>query len=223
MSEDRFSGWQRYRLVVLVGVLVGLVVYAYGGALLAKVRYQPQEGDVLFQSLPNPPGLDLVDAIEGASGSPYSHCGVVVEKEGEWYVLEGMVPVVQETPLSKWIGRGRGKFTVYRLKSELRVRIGAWIAEMREEMGKAYDFRYRMEDDAIYCSELPFDGWKRLTGEEMGKVVELGELNWEPYRAVIAEIEGTDELPLQRKMITPKNLARSEQLEFVLANGLKRE
>lgn len=188
--------------------------------MAAKVRYEPVEGDVLFQSLPSGPGLDVVDAIEGATDSPYSHCGVVVNKKGKWFVLEAMVPTVQEVPLSAWIKRGRGKFDVYRLKEEWRIMIPAWIKEMRRKMGLPYDFRYRMEDDEIYCSELPFDAWKKLTGADMGKIVKLGDLKWQKYRQVILDIEGSEEVPVERKMITPRDLAAATQLELVLKNGL---
>lgn len=198
-----------------------LAIWSCSQSVATKIKYAPQEGDVLFQSLPDTPGLDIIDAIEGATESPFSHCGVMVKKEDGWYVLEAMVPTVQETPYLRWLQRGGGKFAAYRLKKEEhRAKIPAWITEMRKRMGKPYDFRYRMSDEAIYCSELPFDGWKSLTGEEMGTVVTLGELKWQKYRKVIEAIEGTTEIPVERKMITPRDLAKAPQLESVFRNGL---
>ncbi len=44
--------------------------------------YTVHEGDILFQPLPHG---QLVDAIEGVSLSLYSHCGIVVRKNDEWY------------------------------------------------------------------------------------------------------------------------------------------
>ncbi|MGJ8723502.1 MAG: YiiX/YebB-like N1pC/P60 family cysteine hydrolase [Roseibacillus sp.] len=197
-----------------------MAIWSCGWAVAGKIRYEPVEGDVLFQSLPNGPGLDVVDAIEGATESPYSHCGVVVNKKGKWYVLEAMVPTVQEVPYERWIKRSQGKFAAYRLKEHWRIMIPAWIKEMRRKMGKPYDFRYRMEDDEIYCSELPFDAWKKLTGADMGKIVKLGDLKWQKYRQVILDIEGSEKVPVEREMITPRDLAAAEQLELVLKNGL---
>ena len=83
-------------------------------------------------------------------------------------------------------------------------------------MGLPYDFRYRMSDEAIYCSELPFDAWKELTGEDMGQLVKLGDLKWQKYRGVIERVEGTSEIPVDRVMITPRDLAKAPQLELVV-------
>lgn len=210
----------RLRVMGLLIVAGSLLLWSCGFAVAAKVHYQPVEGDLLFQSLPSPPGLDLVDAIEGATESPYSHCGVVVIQGGQWFVLEGMEPKVKETPLNEWLARGRGRFTAFRLKESLRSKIPAWIAEMRMKKGLPYDFRYRMSDEAIYCSELPYDAWLKLTGESMGELVKLGDLKWQKYRKVIEAIEGTSEMPLDRIMITPRDLAKAPQLELVLENGL---
>lgn len=214
------SNLARFRVGLLLAVLSLFAVWSCGWSVAAKVRYSPVEGDVLFQSLPDPPGLDIVDAIEGSTGSPYSHCGVVVKKEGKIYVLEAMVPRVKETPFEEWIKRGQGKFDAYRLRAEHRAHIPDWILGMRTRLGIRYDYRYRMSDEAIYCSELPYDAWKELTGQEMGQVVKLGDLKWQKYREVILAVEGGAKVPLDRLMITPRDLAAAPQLELVLSNGL---
>ncbi|MBK1834231.1 YiiX/YebB-like N1pC/P60 family cysteine hydrolase [Roseibacillus ishigakijimensis] len=213
----------RLRLVGLLVLLLALSIWRWGYALLAGVVYQPEVGDLLFQSLPNPPGQDIVDAIEGCTNSDFSHCGVVVKKGKDWYVLEGMVPTVQEIPLRKWLLRGKGRFAAYRLQKEKRAHIPAWIESMREQLGLVYDFRYRMSDEEIYCSELPYDGWLAVTGEEMGQVRKLGDLPWQPYREVILKVEGSDTVPVEREMITPRDLAAAPQLELVVAHGVQRD
>jgi len=177
--------------------------------------YLPREGDVVFQALPNPPGLDLVDAIEGSTASPYSHCGMVCYRNGTWKVIEAIGPV-QETPLSQWISRGRDKQVwAYRLRENERSHIPAMLTAMRNDLGKPYDIHYRFDDQAIYCSELIWRGWKAATGKELGKPVKLGELNWQPYRQVIEAIEGAGNLPLDREMITPRDLAAAPELQQV--------
>lgn len=181
----------------------------------ARATYQPVEGDVLFQSLPNPPGLDLVDAIEGSTGSPYSHCGMVFLEDGGWQVIEAIGPV-KITPLDNYIARGRGnKFWAYRLDVAARKHVPAALATMKQDLGKPYDPRYRFDDEAIYCSELIWRGWKAATGKELGTAVTLGSLNWQPYQAVIEAIEGPGNLPLDRKMITPRDLAKAKELTRV--------
>lgn len=177
--------------------------------------YSPQEGDVLFQSLPDLPGLDLVDAIEGSTGSPYSHCGMVFRDGPDWKVIEAIGPV-KETPLDDFVARGRKRaFWAYRPKEELQKSVPAALAAMKLDLGKPYDVHYRFDDEAIYCSELIRRGWKTATGENLGETVTLGSLNWQPYRTVIEAIEGTGKLPLDREMITPRDLARAPQLRQV--------
>ena len=188
---------------------------AFGQLKKAGAVYQPQEGDIVFQSCPNPPGLDLVDAIEGSTGSPYSHCGMVFQRSGAWMVIEAIGPV-QEIPLSHWIDRGRGKKVwAYRLDEALRKHVPKALVAMRRDIGKPYDPHYRFDDQAIYCSELLWRGWKSCTGKGLGTPVKLGDLKWQPYRKVIEAIEGQGTLPLEREMITPRDLAAAKELKRV--------
>lgn len=177
--------------------------------------YEPAEGDILFQSLPNDPGMDLVDAIEGSTDSPYSHCGMVFRENGDWWVIEAIGPV-KVTQLQDYIDRGRDdKLWAYRFDEKKRKHIPAALAAMKEDLGKPYDARYRFDSEAIYCSELIFRGWKAATGEDLGKVVTLGSLKWEKYKPVIEAIEGQGNLPLDRQMITPRDLAKASGLKLV--------
>ena len=186
-----------------------------GGKPKSGAAYQPEDGDILFQSLPNPAGMDLVDAIEGSTNSPYSHCGMVFKEGGEWKVIEAIGPV-KITPLKSYVARGRGgKVWAYRLDETNRRHVPAALAEMRRDLGKPYDPRYRFDDEAIYCSELIWRGWKSASGKELGKAVTLGSLNWEPYQPVIEAIEGRGNLPLDREMITPRDMAKAKELSLV--------
>lgn len=192
-------------------LLCALLVFLTG-RILAAPAYTPMEGDVVFQSLPNPPGIDLIDTIEGATGSVYSHCGMVLQHEGRWCVIEAIGPV-QIIPLEQWRDRGRGrKMWVYRVTEPNRAHIPAALKAMKEDLGKPYDIRYRLDAEAIYCSELIYRGWKAAAGTDMGKTVKLRELNWQPYRSVIVRIERSQDIPLDREIITPRDLALAPQL-----------
>lgn len=197
--------------------ILALALSSCGTAGKSKrgAAYQPAEGDILFQSLPNPDGMDLVDAIEGATDSPYSHCGMVFQEGGEWKVIEAIGPV-KITPLKSYVARGReGKLWAYRLDESDRKHVPAALAAMLKDLGKPYDPRYRFDDEAIYWSELIWRGWKAATGKEIGKAVTLGSLNWKPYQPVIEAIEGQGNLPLDREMITPRDLAKAKELTRV--------
>lgn len=191
-------------------ILPVLLFVFLAGCSNIPADYLPQEGDIVFQSLPQTP---LVRAIEGVTLSRYSHCGIVARDGRSWVVIEAIGPV-KETPLSDWIGRGRAKMVdVYRMEAELAPKIPEIIRRARAYAGRPYDIRYRFDDERIYCSELIYKAVKQATGIEMGKVERLGDLNWQEHEAYIRSIEGY--VPLDREMITPKALSQAKQLTHV--------
>jgi uncharacterized protein YycO len=171
-------------------------------------KYKAENGDLIFQSLPL---QDLVLAIEGLSESPYSHCGIVVDREGEWFVLEAIGPV-KYTPLYEWVQRGREEsFAVYRLKDNTGVK--PFITAAENYLGKPYDVRYRMDEEKIYCSELIYKAYFQAVGIKLGELKALGEMPWQEYTKTIRKYE-QGEPPLERLMITPANLAKAKELEL---------
>jgi hypothetical protein len=132
-------------------------------------------------------------------------------------VLEAVGPV-KETPLGAWTARGRGgHYEVYRFKEKYQPKVPAILAGSARYLGRPYDIHYRFNDKAIYCSELVYEGFKSATGEELGQVQKLGELNWKPHTKFIKAIENGD-VPLDRAMITPVALTRAPQLSLVFSN-----
>lgn len=201
----------------LLAVLLIALVTAGGAAAQVPGGYTPREGDVIFQSFPHSP---LTDAIETATDSPFSHCGLVVREKKGFAVLEAIGPVTP-TPLAQWIARGRdGGFAVYRLKPEHAGKIAPLVAAARRYQGRPYDIRYRFDDERIYCSELIYKAYRDATGgEELGEVRRLGDLKWQPVEDFIRKIEGGG-LPLEREMITPRDLSEAVQLEPVLVHQI---
>lgn len=174
--------------------------------------YTPKEGDLVFQSLLHIP---IIDAIEGCTHSPYSHCGIVVMRDDGWHVLEAIGPV-KVTELQRWTRQGRGNaFAVCRLKPAFQPHVPGMIAAAEKFIGLPYDIQYEMDDGKIYCSELIYKGFKAASGQRLGNTVKLGELDWKPHEQVIRTIAG-DPVPLNREMITPRDLAKAEQLDTVL-------
>ena len=202
-------------------LLISSIAYAwtYGSAYLAYWKYTPEEGDIIFQSLPRSP---LVNAIEGVTESPYSHCGIVSREDDRWIVYEAL-DGVEASPLDQFIFRGRSQgFAVYRLKPEYSVHIQPTIEHVQEFLGRPYDIRYRMDDEYIYCSELIFKAYKMATGRSLGKLVRMGDMNWRPFEPTIRHFE-QGPVPLEREMITPKHLAQAEQLILVTAFSINAE
>lgn len=217
MTRGSASVLAAIRKSALLLLVIALALIGAGCTLLAKVPkgYEPREGDVVFQSLPR---LDLVVMIEGATHSPYSHCGVVAREDGRWVVIEAMDPVTT-TPLGMFAARGReGMFDVYRPQARYDARMTAFVDAAKTFVGRPYDFRFRMDDEKIYCSELVYKAFQTATGEPLGKLVKVSDLDWKPHEKTIRKYEGGP-APLDREMITPRDLAKAEQLELVFRDG----
>ena len=199
----------------LATCLVAALALPLGALAEPPAAYAPREGDVIFQSLPRNP---LVDAIEGATGSPFSHCGIVHRARAGWVVIEAIGPV-KETPFAEWIAQGRrGRCAAFRLHARYQARIPAFVRAAQSYAGRPYDIHYDLDDKAIYCSELVWKAFRRATGEALGRLQTLGQLQWQPYADVIREIEDGD-LPLGRRMITPRGLSEARQLRRVYPEG----
>ena len=199
--------------LIAIPLLIVLCMSLLEGPRLANyLAYEPVEGDVIFQSLPR---SELADAIEGATKSPWSHCGIVAKDEhGRWIVYEAMNGV-EATPLRQFVYRSRdGQYAVHRWQPQYESKVAAVLQQVRTQLGKPYDLRYRMDDEKIYCSELIYKAFRQVTGEAPGKLVALGDLNWGPYQRFIEQLEGGD-VPLEREMITPRDLAAAPQLALV--------
>ncbi len=125
------------------------------------------------------------------------------------------------SPLREFIFRGRNQgFAVYRFRQEFQKDVPATIKQVKTFLGRPYDARYRMDDEAIYCSELIYKAYKTATGQQLGQLVKLGDLNWSPYQETIKYYEAGP-VPLNREMITPKEMAQASQLELVFAHAMK--
>jgi hypothetical protein len=205
----------------LLGVLCAAAFgWRWWSTQAACLRYEPAEGDVIFQSLPHGP---IVWAIEGVTRSPYSHCGIVAKQDGRWIVYEAYEEV-SATPLRTFLFRGRGGgFAVYRLRSPYREHIPRTLECCTAYLGRPYDIRYRLDDEAIYCSELVYKAYRDAThGQQLGRLVRFGDMNWRPYETLIEQVEG-GAVPVDREMITPVDLAKAPQLEPVFSYQLRVE
>ena len=209
----------KIRLALMVAVLAVLAfvyreqtvfLYSRLPVIYHYLAYTPREGDVVFQSLPD---SGLVDAIEGVTHSPYSHCGVVLRNDkGQWVVLESIVNV-HETPLLLWELRGRGGgFDVYRLDPKYDSLQPKFKAALLGYIGRSYDYDYDMsKGTGVYCSSVIYLAFAQASGEKLGKLERLRDLDWKPYEEFIKS-EQSGLLPLDRLMITPASLAAAERL-----------
>jgi hypothetical protein len=139
--------------------------------------------------------------------------------KNQWVVIESIFNV-HETPLFLWMLRGRGAhFAAYRLDAQHAPLVPEFKKDLRAYRGHPYDFNYDMTNDqAVYCSDLVYLAFAKASGEKMGKLEKLGDLDWKPFEHFI-QSEQDGKLPLDRVMITPASLAAAPQLHEAFRAG----
>src|SRR5215470_16166957 len=102
------------------------------------------DGDIVFQESRSSQSL----AIQLATHSPYSHMGIVLARNGRWYVYEATGPV-QFTPFDVWTRRGRGGHFVVKRLRRTDLLTGPAIDRMRDEAkrfaGRPYDWTFEWD------------------------------------------------------------------------------
>jgi uncharacterized protein YycO len=182
-------------------------------------RQTIQNGDIIFQISRSGQSR----AIQEATKSKYSHCGIIYLVNGEQFVFEA-VQQVKLTPLDEWIARGEnGHYVVKRLKDADQVLTAAVLKKMKAEgerfMGKNYDLTFEWNDDKIYCSELVWKIYKRAAGIEVGKLEKLSDfdLSSQEVKKKIKERYGSA-IPKDEIVISPASVYSSNQLIEVISD-----
>ncbi len=178
-----------------------------------------QNGDLIFQTTLS----GQSKAIQLATNSKYSHCGIIFIDNDEYYVFEAIQPV-KSTQLDKWIARGKdGHYVIKRLKNADQVLNSETLKKMKQEgekfKGKNYDLTFEWSDDKIYCSELIWKIYQRATGIEIGQLQKLGDfdLTSEEVKEKLKERYG-DNIATDEIVISPIAIFNSELLKTVKSN-----
>lgn len=178
-----------------------------------------RNGDLIFQTSLSRQSK----AIQLATHSEFSHCGLIYKDGDNYFVFEAIQPVKQ-TPLDKWIARGQGgHFVIKRLKNADQVLTPETLKKMKNVgdsfKGKDYDVYFDWSDDKIYCSELIWKIYKRATGLEIGKLEKLRDfdLTEEAVQQKMKERYGSN-IPLDEEVISPVSIFNSNLLATVKSN-----
>jgi uncharacterized protein YycO len=214
-------------LAVLVGLWAKLKIFEPNRGLeSAKAEVENlvgqdeiRNGDLIFQTSLS----SQSKAIQLATHSMYSHCGIIYQDGQDFYVFEAVQPV-KRTALDKWIARGQdGKYVIKRLKNADQVLTPAALTKMKQVgdqfSGKNYDLTFEWSDDKIYCSELIWKIYQRATGIEIGTLQKLSDfdLTHESVREKMRERYG-DKIPTEEIVISPAAIFDSELLTTVKSN-----
>lgn len=174
------------------------------------------EGDLIFQTSLSAQSK----AIQLATQSKYSHCGIIFKDKNGYYVLEA-ISQVKRTPLAQWIARGQGKnFVVKRLKNADQVLNPVMLVKMKSEgqqlTGRAYDLTFEWSDTQIYCSELIWKIYERSTGLRIGKLEKLRDfdLSNDIVKKKMKARYG-NRVPMNETVISPVSIFNSKLLKTV--------
>jgi uncharacterized protein YycO len=221
-------------------IILALLGIAISGGVYAKRKFYDQKhqpenaktevnqlsdnneiknGDIIFQTSLS----GQSKAIQLATKSKYSHCGLIYKVGNEFYVFEAVQPV-KLTPLDKWIARGKdAKYVIKRLKNADQVLTPSTLIKMKKVGDqfnqKNYDLTFEWSDDKIYCSELIWKIYQRATGIEIGKLEKLGDfdLTNKLVKQKMKERYG-DKIPMDEIVISPAAIFDSELLTTVKSN-----
>lgn len=217
------------QIAKFLSVLLMGAAFAPGSAVAMGRFADWQTGDLIFQESTSP----QASAIRVATDSRYTHMGVIRRSDDGLYVIEA-ARTVTETPLGEFIARGvGGHYSVYRVRGLTDDLAEAAITKMQAYYGRPYDIYFRMNEDAIYCSELPFHAFKAL-GVEIGHVERLGELaidttegraiflsRWQNHPDCMAngvDREGCWGLIQKQEIITPVAIADDDNVDLVFTS-----
>jgi len=174
-----------------------------------------KEGDIIFQTSLS----QQSQAIQLATHSKFSHCGIVIKKDNWFYVLEAVEPV-KLTEVDEWIDRGKDKrYEVKRLKN---------IDSISEEnisnakkfglslLGKHYDANFNWNNNEIYCSELVWKIYDKI-GIQLSKPKHLKDfdLSNNIVKNKLKERYGK-KIPYDELVVSPEDIYDSDRLESAM-------
>lgn len=127
----------------------------------------PKEGDIVFiwsKSRQSP-------FITYATGSLFTHCGIIVEKNNELYVLEASSQV-KLTPYKQFLENARWNYY-----ERIRVIANDVEIDYKKYLGKKYDIQFDFNNDKMYCSELVYLIYKDQFNIELCEPKQIKEYN----------------------------------------------
>ncbi len=200
---------------MLLAAAIGLVVTGLQapGGWVAQLR----EGDIIFQTSRSAQSV----AVQRATGSRYSHMGIVLSRRGRPCIFEA-ISTVRCTRVSTWVARGqRGHFVVKRLRRADQIlgpaasrRLGAIAAGFE---GRPYDAAFRWSDEGLYCSELVWKIYDRALGVTLTALRRVGDFNLrDPVVREKARERYGRTLPVDEPAVEPSDIFDSTELVVVI-------
>jgi uncharacterized protein YycO len=214
---NRFS----QKVFIIIAILISASAYFAYSIIGNEILNQEElhEGDIIFQISKS----GQSKAIQIATHSKYSHCGVLTLVNGKWQVIEASNHV-KITALDEWINNGEnGKFVIKRLKQSDKILDGEAIHKMKKVgtdfLNTPYDFEFDWSNSKMYCSELVYKIFKNSIDIEIGTLRTLKDfdLSSEIVQETMRSRYGKN-IPYNETVISPADIFESEKLETIIEN-----
>lgn len=129
--------------IVLLLMMVFLICFIVDGHCS---RTDFKEGDIIFQTSKS----EQSKYISIITQSRLTHCGIIIEKNNGFYVLEAS-NVIKLTPINEFINKGVNNAYWIKRIIDQPVKI-----KYRNLLGRKYDSRFKWNNNLYYCSELVY-------------------------------------------------------------------
>jgi uncharacterized protein YycO len=176
-------------------------------------------GDIILQSSFG----NQSDLISIVTQSPFTHCGIILNQNGNLSVIEanGSVRLV---PFKDWVTNGKdSKYVVMRFKNlpDMNSKENVSRSKMATQkfLNKPYDSKFMWSDDKIYCSELVWKLYMEGAGLEICPLKKLKDydLTDASVQTELKKRYGND-IPLEEPMVAPADIASSDKLTMIFSN-----
>jgi len=161
------------KLAIIAVLVLGLAAGSFYA--MADGDYPPlRDGDLIFQTSTS----SQSSAIFVATANAFTHMGIIRNNGGKISVIEA-IRTVQETPLKAWVKRGvMARVAIYRDLTLTPDQAKRVLSAAKALYGRPYDLFFSFNNDAIYCSELPYLAYK-AAGITIGKLQKVSELHFD--------------------------------------------
>lgn len=169
-----------------------------------------QTGDLIFQTSQSAQSI----VIQKATHSPYSHMGMIVNKNNQIWVLEAIQPV-KYTPLKQWINRGvQRQYVLKRYQKPLTEnQKRKLVTEAEKYLGKPYDIYFEWNDKSIYCSEIVWKAYDKALGIQLAPLQSLKQFDLsDPQVKALMKQRYGNRIPLNETVIAPHAIYQSKHL-----------
>ena len=176
-----------------------------------ELRDLLRDGDLIFQQSRS----TQATALEEATGSTWTHTGIVLRRDGRWMVAEASA-TVRYTPLDKFVGKGKGRRVVVKRIADASGNPGpkALEREIAKYLDRSYDLLFEWSDRRIYCSELVWKVYRPFVLLTLPQ--RFGEMNLrgpEVAKLILSRYSATGKkINLDEPIVTPVAIFNSKKL-----------